>query len=155
MEKIFEIKLMSKKFCILVTIIVVFFLPIGDFIDLVTNTFNIFLFLDVIISSAISIIIWMLIFIYSPSKIVIKDNIFVAERFIVKPIVIPVSDISKIRPNGIGMKADGSKPYRKEIYVIDYSGKKLFLNPIVFRFSNIDFDKTITELQFIVDNTKN
>ncbi len=152
-----EIKLMSKKFCIITTIIFVTFLPIFEFINLLTTTIDFFsireFFVEIILSAP-SIMIWASIFVYSPSKIIVKDDTLVAERFILKSIIIPVVDISKIRPNGLGLKTQGPKASRRDLYVIEYSDKRMLLNPIIFSFARIDFDKTIEDLQCIVDNAK-
>ncbi len=91
----------------------------------------------------------------SPTKITIENNILTAERFIYKPIIIPLTEISEVRTNEYGLKVRGYVKSSKDIYVIKYGKKQLYLNPLNFKYVEINFDEFIKELKLMIDNAKN
>ncbi len=111
--------------------------------------FDIFFGLFMIYICIATITIWIKYFINTPSRIIVENEIMLVEKFYLKPITIPLKDISSIEKTGFGSRT--FKEMITESHIIKYEKKMVYLNCIIFEFARVDLNKFILELKFRID----
>ncbi len=92
---------------------------------------------------------WIKYFINTPSRIIVENEIMLVEKLYLKPITIPLKDISSIVNTGFGSRT--FKEVITESHIINYEEKMVYINCIIFEFARVDLNKFILELKFRVD----
>ncbi len=85
----------------------------------------------------------------TPNKLIIENEMFIAEKFLFKDILIPMKNITKIEKNYVFARGGGGY-----VYMIYYDKKELRVRQGIYSYNETEFDKFMCELVLRVEKAK-